>query len=102
MFEELIEIVAKLKHDGEWEGRFAYNLGVRDAINIIKQSEPPILDEPDSEGWWWRYNEYYIESVYVGGGLPEGLSCSHNGKLVYTKDMTGTWQKAIVPMEVKE
>lgn len=57
MFEELIEEIKKspVLNDSGW---FGGSTELRDYVNkhiisLIEDCEPPELDAPDSEGWWW-------------------------------------------------
>lgn len=107
IFKELIE---NIKHHLVSEESIKYAFGempvkvamkqrnfiVNDIIAMIEKYEPPILDKPDSEGWWWYWNktEWLCLYVYDKMYYLDGHGFTHDCEL-------GTWQKAIFSMEDK-
>ena len=66
---------------------------------IIKASEPPELDAPDCEGWWWLKHSSGIEAIKVQ--LIEGrLVAKYDGELYDIYELDGKWQKAICPNNI--
>lgn len=67
MINELIEKINDLdrEFDNEHQNNKETNdyyingwkIAIKSCLNIIKESKPQVLDKPDSEGWWWTYDE---------------------------------------------
>lgn len=101
MYKELIKLIELERHTGNpvlQNFKIAYNKAIDDIIEVIKASEPPELDAPDSEGWWWNTREFagriMIACVEVEEANAEG---EFDYPVRYDRGKDIKWQKAIVP-----
>ena len=103
MFEELIKEIESLKHAEDFEDVCATDL-INRIIGLVKEAEPPILDKPDSEGWWWYKTEYGdLYAVCISGNKvydPHHLLVRSVDEFVELYG--GTWQKDIMPSMCKD
>lgn len=95
MFEELIKEIEKYQE--HYVGDDCCEV-INEVITMIEKYEPPILDKPDSEGWWWHKNRYgKLDAVVIGGGNVHTHKTEKKWTIDgYVRQYGGTWQKAIV------
>ena len=106
MFEKLIEKIKALDM-GEREfhpyEKWTWIDAIDAVVEAINASEPPELDAPDSDGWWWlKYGTEDIDAkrvVLIGSELlvDEGMDRGNYDLRHYH----GKWIKAITPKEAK-
>jgi len=106
MFEELIEKIKALDmgarefHPYE---KWTWIDAIEAVVEAINASEPPELDAPDSEGWWWHESLmghiacYYVDKYDNEDGL---FAYTVNG-MTPVESFMGKWVKAITPKEAK-
>jgi len=50
-----------------------YNNAIDDVLEIIGSYKPKVLDQPDSKGWWWVYDdieeEWFPIFIHVPGAV---------------------------------
>jgi hypothetical protein len=109
MFEKLIEKIASEKTPTSFIGigseiknrnNSVFNAGLNKAIEVIKSGEPPELDAPNEEGWWWlkNYGAYKIMCVEVfeyNDALYVELFCIQMP--IEELKGNGKWIRAIMP-----
>jgi hypothetical protein len=109
MYEDLIEKIEKLydERQDKWIYSAAYRGGwddcIEKVIEIIKQSEPPILDMPDSEGWWWFIKEDRKYPCFVSDCIIQTFVHDQTFERdLFLKRFNGLWQKIPEPKENKK
>ena len=65
--------------DNEKKLRSEFNKGLHKAIKIIESYKPKVLDQPDSKGWWWVYDdieeEWFPVFILVPGVVIVNINC---------------------------
>jgi hypothetical protein len=50
-----------------------YNNAIDDVLKAIESYKPKVLDQPDSKGWWWVYDdieeEWFPIFIHVPGAV---------------------------------
>ena len=59
--------------DNEKKLRSEFNKGLHKAIKIIESYKPKVLDQPDSKGWWWVYDDGGFMMI-----LKKNVSCIYS------------------------
>lgn len=98
--EERTKALNKLVSDNAGKPLFDedyFNCGCQ--AQLSKVLNPPKLDKPDGEGWWWHKDEFSNKyTLFVSmNDIRIGKYWVHN----LPRDFDGTWQRAIVPEEEK-
>ena len=56
-----------------------YNNAIDDVLEIIGSYKPKVLDQPDSKGWWWVYDdieeEWFPVFILVPGVVIVNINC---------------------------
>lgn len=63
--------------------------------------DQPWLDKPDSEGWWWFYDDNKLNMCHVSFDAEEGEFMAYD-EVLLDNFIGAKWQRAIVPELSKE
>ena len=116
MFSKLIEKIRLLLDNPEYSEkargmrwRFGLEEAVDSAIKLIEAFEPPELDAPNEEGWYFFDGEIMgektqcfiqVKEQYWGTAyMRPSTESIHSGRIDDIRHVKGKWIKAIVPKE---
>jgi len=88
----------------EWKLKYPISSFEEIAIaqaQLDKVKNPPKLDKPDGEGWWWfrnRKGQVFIAFITMNSGKDYvGVFDKQHLIWLFLSEIDGTWQRALVP-----